>query len=116
VRSPQLDHRVWRTSLILQEKKKRRRAGWKGELLSEEWPAAPLEEQTTDAEWFLHISLLDVNVEIGKKRTRPRTEGIPCHDRRGQKVMMLALNKEHAFSDMFVAYLLARNIRYQEDL
>jgi hypothetical protein len=116
VRSPQLDHRVWRTSLILQEKKKRRRAGWKGELLSEEWPAAPSEEQTTDAEWFLHISLLDVNVEIGKKRTRPRPEGIPCHDRREQKVMMLALNEEHAFSDMFVAYLLARNIRYQEDL
>jgi len=30
--------------------------------------------------------------------------------------MMQALHKEHAFSDMFVAYLLARNIRYEEDL
>jgi Crp-like helix-turn-helix domain len=27
-----------------------------------------------------------------------------------------ALHREHAFSDMFVAYLLARNIRYEEDL
>ena len=30
--------------------------------------------------------------------------------------MMDALHREHAFSDMFVTYLLARNIRYQEDL
>ena len=29
---------------------------------------------------------------------------------------MAALHREHAFSDMFVAYLLARNIRYEEDL
>jgi CRP/FNR family cyclic AMP-dependent transcriptional regulator len=33
-----------------------------------------------------------------------------------KKVMMLALHREHAFSDLFVAYLLARNIRYEEDL
>jgi len=33
-----------------------------------------------------------------------------------KKSMMLALHREHAFSDMFVAYLLARNIRYEEDL
>ena len=33
-----------------------------------------------------------------------------------KKAMMLALHREHAFSDMFVAYLLARNIRYEEDL
>jgi len=26
------------------------------------------------------------------------------------------LHREHAFSDLFVAYLLARNIRYEEDL
>jgi CRP/FNR family cyclic AMP-dependent transcriptional regulator len=32
------------------------------------------------------------------------------------KAMMEALHREHSFSDMFVAYLLARNIRYQEDL
>ncbi len=33
-----------------------------------------------------------------------------------RKAMMLALHREHAFSDLFVAYLLARNIRYEEDL
>jgi hypothetical protein len=29
---------------------------------------------------------------------------------------MEVLHREHAFSDMFVAYLLTRNIRYEEDL
>lgn len=33
-----------------------------------------------------------------------------------KKAMMQALHREHAFSDLFVAYLLARNIRYEEDL
>ena len=33
-----------------------------------------------------------------------------------KKAMMLALHREHTFSDMFVAYLLSRNIRYEEDL
>jgi CRP/FNR family cyclic AMP-dependent transcriptional regulator len=33
-----------------------------------------------------------------------------------KKAMMDALHREHSFSDMFVAYLLARNIRYEEDL
>ena len=33
-----------------------------------------------------------------------------------KKAMMNALHGEHAFSDVFVAYLLARNIRYEEDL
>ena len=33
-----------------------------------------------------------------------------------KKAMMQALHREHAISDMFVAYLLARNIRYEEDL
>src|SRR6202046_10229 len=33
-----------------------------------------------------------------------------------KKAMMESLHREHAFSDMFVAYLLARNIRYEEDL
>src|SRR5208283_3393940 len=33
-----------------------------------------------------------------------------------KKAMMEALHREHEFSDMFVAYLLARNIRYGEDL
>jgi CRP/FNR family transcriptional regulator, cyclic AMP receptor protein len=33
-----------------------------------------------------------------------------------KKAMMAALHREHQFSDMFVVYLLARNIRYEEDL
>ena len=33
-----------------------------------------------------------------------------------KKAMMDALHREHAFSDLFVAYLLGRNIRYEEDL
>jgi len=33
-----------------------------------------------------------------------------------KKVMMDALHREQELSDMFVAYLLARNIRYEEDL
>jgi CRP/FNR family cyclic AMP-dependent transcriptional regulator len=33
-----------------------------------------------------------------------------------KKAMMEALPPEHALSDMFVAYLLGRNIRYEEDL
>ena len=40
-----------------------------------------------------------------------------CHLLRIEKrAMMDALHREHAFPDMFVAYLLARNIRYEEDL
>jgi CRP-like cAMP-binding protein len=33
-----------------------------------------------------------------------------------KKSMIEVLHREHAFSDMFVAYLLTRNIRYEEDL
>src|SRR6202043_3941296 len=33
-----------------------------------------------------------------------------------KKSMMSALHHEHVFSGVFVAYLLARNIRYEEDL
>src|SRR5438874_1459846 len=33
-----------------------------------------------------------------------------------KEAMMEALHREHTLSDMFVAYLLARNIRYEEDL
>src|SRR5580698_8683736 len=33
-----------------------------------------------------------------------------------KKSMMEVLHREHAFSDMFVAYLLTRNIRYEADL
>ncbi len=34
----------------------------------------------------------------------------------GKKSMFEVLHGEHEFSDLFVAYLLARNIRYEEDL
>jgi CRP/FNR family cyclic AMP-dependent transcriptional regulator len=34
----------------------------------------------------------------------------------GKKPMMEVLHREHEFSDMFVAHLLTRNIRYEEDL
>jgi CRP/FNR family transcriptional regulator, cyclic AMP receptor protein len=33
-----------------------------------------------------------------------------------KKYMLEVLHREHAFSDMFVAYLLTRNLRYEEDL
>jgi len=33
-----------------------------------------------------------------------------------KKAMMEALHRERTFSDMFVAHLLARNVRYEEDL
>jgi CRP-like cAMP-binding protein len=33
-----------------------------------------------------------------------------------KKAMMEAVHGEHAFSDMFVAYLLARNLRHEEEL
>ncbi len=33
-----------------------------------------------------------------------------------KKAMLDALHREHTLSDLFVAYLLARNIRYEEDL
>jgi CRP/FNR family cyclic AMP-dependent transcriptional regulator len=33
-----------------------------------------------------------------------------------RRAMTLALHREHTFSDLFVAYLLTRNIRYEEDL
>jgi CRP/FNR family transcriptional regulator, cyclic AMP receptor protein len=33
-----------------------------------------------------------------------------------KKAMLAALHREHTFSDLFVAYLLARNIRFEEDL
>ncbi|HXM11231.1 MAG TPA: Crp/Fnr family transcriptional regulator [Terriglobales bacterium] len=33
-----------------------------------------------------------------------------------KQVMISALHREHTFSDLFVSYLLARNVRYEEDL
>jgi len=39
-----------------------------------------------------------------------------CVMRIDKRSMTDVLHREHAFSDMFVAYLLTRNIRYEEDL
>jgi CRP/FNR family cyclic AMP-dependent transcriptional regulator len=45
------------------------------------------------------------------------TAMIDCELMRIDKTaMMLALHKEHTLSDLFTAYLLGRNIRYEEDL
>jgi CRP/FNR family cyclic AMP-dependent transcriptional regulator len=33
-----------------------------------------------------------------------------------KKAMMEALHRESTFSELFVSYLLARNVRYEEDL
>ena len=50
-------------------------------------------------------------------RISSATAMTPCELLRVEKkVMMDALHREHSLSDMFVTYLLARNIRFQEDL
>jgi len=50
-----------------------------------------------------------VRRSVGNEKSRIRT-------RVDKKAMIDALHREQAFSDMFVAYLLARNVRYEEDL
>jgi CRP/FNR family transcriptional regulator, cyclic AMP receptor protein len=50
-------------------------------------------------------------------RTRSATAMTDCELMRIEnKAMQSALRTEHALSDLFVAYLLGRNIRYEEDL
>ena len=50
-------------------------------------------------------------------RTGSATAMIECELMRiDNKAMQSALHREHELSDMFVAYLLGRNIRYEEDL
>jgi CRP/FNR family transcriptional regulator, cyclic AMP receptor protein len=45
------------------------------------------------------------------------TAAIDCSVMRIERATMIdVLHREHAFSDMFVAHLLTRNIRYEEDL
>ena len=46
---------------------------------------------------------------------RNRNDGLHG-DANRKKSMMDVIHRERAFSDMFVAYLLTRNIRYEEDL
>jgi CRP/FNR family cyclic AMP-dependent transcriptional regulator len=50
-------------------------------------------------------------------RTSSATAMADCSVMRIEKKSMIeVLHQEHAFSDMFVGYLLTRNIRYEEDL
>lgn len=54
---------------------------------------------------------------LGKSRMKSATAMTDCELLRiDKKAMMEALHREHEFSDMFVANLLARNMRYEEDL
>jgi CRP/FNR family transcriptional regulator, cyclic AMP receptor protein len=66
----------------------------------------------TDGAFFGEGSLAGQVVRMGSA-----TAVLDCTVLRISKTaMMQALHREHAFADVFVAYLLARNIRYEEDL
>jgi CRP-like cAMP-binding protein len=64
------------------------------------------------AEFFGEGALAGQSLRIGSATALTDCELL----RIDKKAMMLALHREHGFSDLFVAYLLARNIRYEEDL
>jgi CRP/FNR family cyclic AMP-dependent transcriptional regulator len=66
----------------------------------------------TSGSFFGEGALAGQTVRMGSAATMTDCELV----RVNKKAMMEALHREHAFSDMFVAYLLARNIRYEEDL
>jgi CRP-like cAMP-binding protein len=66
----------------------------------------------SEGEFFGEGGLAGQSVRMGSATAMTDCELL----RIDKKAMMLALHREHAFSDMFVAYLLARNIRYEEDL
>jgi CRP/FNR family transcriptional regulator, cyclic AMP receptor protein len=63
-------------------------------------------------EFFGEGSLAGQALRMGSAAAMTDCE-LLCIDK---KAMMLALHHEPTFSDLFVAYLLARNIRYEEDL
>jgi CRP/FNR family cyclic AMP-dependent transcriptional regulator len=65
-----------------------------------------------EGEFFGEGSLAGQSVRMGSATAMMDCELL----RIDKKAMMLALHNQHAFSDLFVAYLLARNIRYEEDL
>ncbi len=65
-----------------------------------------------DGEFFGEGSLAGQALRMGSATAMTDCELL----RIDKKEMMLALHREHALSDMFVAYLLARNIRYEADL
>jgi CRP/FNR family cyclic AMP-dependent transcriptional regulator len=66
----------------------------------------------TEGDFFGEGALAGQTVRMGSAEAMTDCELL----RVDKQAMMNALHREHAFSDMFVAYLLARNIRYQEDL
>ncbi len=66
----------------------------------------------SEGEFFGEGSLAGQAVRMGSATAMTDCELL----RIDKKAMMEALHREHEFSDVFVAYLLARNIRYEEDL
>jgi len=66
----------------------------------------------TQGEFFGEGSLAGQSLRMGSATAMTDCEIM----RIDNNVMMDALHREQAFSDMFVAYLLGRNIRYEEDL
>ncbi len=66
----------------------------------------------TEGNFFGEGALAGQTVRMGSAAAMTDCELL----RVNKKAMMEALHREHAFSDLFVAYLLARNIRYEEDL
>jgi CRP/FNR family cyclic AMP-dependent transcriptional regulator len=66
----------------------------------------------TDGDFFGEGALAGQIVRMGSAAAMTDCDLL----RVNKEAMMDALHREHAFSDMFVAYLLARNIRYEQDL
>lgn len=65
-----------------------------------------------EGEFFGEGALAGQNLRMGSATAMSDCEVM----RIDKKAMVLALGREHRFSDLFVAYLLKRNIRYEEDL
>jgi CRP/FNR family transcriptional regulator, cyclic AMP receptor protein len=66
----------------------------------------------TDGAFFGEGSLAGQPLRMGSAYAMTDCE-LLCIDK---KAMTRALHREHRLSDLFVAYLLARNVRYEEDL
>jgi CRP/FNR family cyclic AMP-dependent transcriptional regulator len=66
----------------------------------------------SDGQFFGEGSLAGQALRMGSATAMNESELL----RIDKKAMMLALHREQTLSDLFVAYLLARNIRYEEDL
>jgi CRP-like cAMP-binding protein len=65
-----------------------------------------------EGEFFGESVLAGQALRIGSARAMTDCELLQID----KKEMMEALHRENTFADLFVAYLLARNIRYEEDL